>query len=316
MVVAGDPVDAAGVVGAAAAGIGRTLVDAVVAAVDDRVVVVVELAGEEIGPGETVVLRPVVAVVFMGAEGVDAKSTVLRRVRRQAVVVAEKDGLVVATDQQLGRQGAVEGPERQRPLVRQAGVEGGTQGCRRIDAGVQARGYAGVVGLVGLGAFLGDFHHHFGEEGSPLLVRPDRARRTALDGALAAAQHRRYRLQRGIGLRGRIGARHTGVGRDRVHHPRAGRESLARQHVEAWHRLGESQDAEQRAGWQPGGDVELIGVGAAGEGTQAVDRDQQSAGGGQAPSDEVAPGDLAPGDGGRQLREIPSGIFRFPEACL
>src|SRR5262249_11291081 len=65
---------------------------------------------------------------------------------------------------------------------------------------------------------------------------------------------------------------------------------IALEHVEARHRRREILDAEQRARRQAGGN--RIGVGAAHERAQALLRDEHSAGGEQAPLEQVAPGYL------------------------
>ena len=66
--------------------IGSAGIDGSEAAQLDRPVIVIELVREEERAGEAVVLRAVVAVVLMSADGVTAKAVVLRDVGRQAVV--------------------------------------------------------------------------------------------------------------------------------------------------------------------------------------------------------------------------------------
>ena len=122
--VAGDLDDATVVGGAAGPGIGRVGVDGPPPCQDDGIVVVVELAGEEVGPREAVVLGPVVPVVLVDRDRVPSEAPVLGDVERQLVPVAEEDGLAVTDLHQLGRQRPVERPQRQRSLVGQARVEG------------------------------------------------------------------------------------------------------------------------------------------------------------------------------------------------
>jgi len=95
-------VDTSAVGGAAAAGIRGVRVDAVVAGMADGPVVIVELAGEEVGSGEAVVLRPVVAVVLVGRDRVPSEAAILFRVGRESVVMAEENRLAVAAHDQLG----------------------------------------------------------------------------------------------------------------------------------------------------------------------------------------------------------------------
>ncbi|MCY1547042.1 hypothetical protein D9M68_830750 [compost metagenome] len=149
-----------------------------------------------------------------------------------------------------------------------------------------------------------------------MLVSPDRSRRAPLDRSIATTEHGGHRLLGGVGLRRGVGAGHVRVGRDRVHHPGTGGEGLARQHIEARHGLGEGLYPEQRTRWQSGGDIGTVGIGAAGEGAQSVDRNQQSAGSGQAPLDEIASRHFPLGEGACQFGKVPSGIFRFPESRL
>ena len=73
--------------------------------------------------GEAVALGRIVAVVLVRADRVEAEPAVGRGVDRQHVVVAEQDGLAVSRHQQLRRERAVEGPNRQRVLRRHARVE-------------------------------------------------------------------------------------------------------------------------------------------------------------------------------------------------
>ena len=78
--------------------------------------VVIELSGEKIGPGEAIIFRSMVTVVLMGRNGVAAKTIVLRDISRQAVVMAEENCLAIPGFHQLGRNGAVECPNGVRTL--------------------------------------------------------------------------------------------------------------------------------------------------------------------------------------------------------
>ena len=88
-------------------GIGRVLVDRVQAGEQDRIVVVVELPGEEEGAGEAVVLRAVMSVVLVGRDGVAPEAGVAPDVERQAVVMAEQDAFAITAEQQLRRNRSV-----------------------------------------------------------------------------------------------------------------------------------------------------------------------------------------------------------------
>src|SRR5439155_25110837 len=99
---------------------------------DDGIVIVVELARVEERPRKAVVLRAVVPVMLVGAQSMDAEAPVLCDVERELIAMAENDALSIAPDKELGRQGAVEGPQRQWPLVRQVRVEARRKGVRRI----------------------------------------------------------------------------------------------------------------------------------------------------------------------------------------
>ena len=146
--VARDLDEAAAVVGARRPAIGRGRVDRAHARQDDWIVVVVELAGEEEGAGEAVVLRAVVAVVLVRRDRVPPEAAVLPHVRGQSVVVAEQDAFPVPSQHQLGRQRAVEGPQRGRLLVRQAAMEVLLAARRRVDAAIQTRFDLRIVGVV------------------------------------------------------------------------------------------------------------------------------------------------------------------------
>ena len=57
--------------------------------------IVIELPREEERAGEAVVLRSVVSVVLVGADGVATEAVVLRHIRRQPVEVAEENRFTV-----------------------------------------------------------------------------------------------------------------------------------------------------------------------------------------------------------------------------
>ncbi|MNM36104.1 hypothetical protein D3C81_468120 [compost metagenome] len=131
----GCVVDEQGFTGGAGEGRASVLglgVDGVVAGQLHGPAVVVVLAGEEVGVGETIALGRGMAVVLVGREGVQAETAVGRRVDRQGIVVAHEDRLAIADHQQFYREGAVEGP--QRFVVLQWHV--------RVEAGVDAFGGA------------------------------------------------------------------------------------------------------------------------------------------------------------------------------
>src|SRR6185295_11027803 len=80
--VARDLRDAAVVGGATGPDIGASGVDALVSGQDDGIVIIIELAGVEIGPGETVVFGPVVPVVLVGRDRMPPEAAVLHDVVR------------------------------------------------------------------------------------------------------------------------------------------------------------------------------------------------------------------------------------------
>ncbi|MNN47683.1 hypothetical protein D3C81_1621160 [compost metagenome] len=97
--------------GESGASVFGTGVDGVVAGQLYRPAVVVVLPREEVGVGKAVAFGRGVTVVLVGGEGVQAEAGVGRRVDRQGVVMAHQDRLAIAHHQQLGREGAVEGPQ-------------------------------------------------------------------------------------------------------------------------------------------------------------------------------------------------------------
>src|SRR5689334_9637762 len=138
MPIARDFVDPAAAVGTARLRIGRSGVNGGKSSQHERIVIVIELVGEEVGAGESVILRAVVSVVLVRGKRVSAKAIVLRHVGRQAIVVAEQDRFSVASQHQLGRNSTVESPYRIWLLRRHAGME--LQRDRRswVNAGIQA----------------------------------------------------------------------------------------------------------------------------------------------------------------------------------
>src|SRR5207237_6524171 len=121
--------------------------------------------------------------------GMDAESPVLADVERQLVPMPEKDALAILADEQLGRQGPVERPQRVRPLVRQVRMEARREGSRRVDAGIEARWNARIVDRVDLGPLRRNGYRDHGGKPGELLVRPDRARGASLDGARVTRGH-------------------------------------------------------------------------------------------------------------------------------
>ncbi|MNZ59250.1 hypothetical protein D3C78_772810 [compost metagenome] len=105
------------------AGILGAGVDAVVTGQLDRPAIVVVLAREEERVGKTVAFRGRVAVMLMGADGVQAKAPVGRRVNRQGIVMPHQHRLAIAYLKQFGREGAVECPQRIMVLDREVGVK-------------------------------------------------------------------------------------------------------------------------------------------------------------------------------------------------
>ncbi|MCZ7626763.1 MAG: hypothetical protein M5R38_14160 [Candidatus Methylomirabilis sp.] len=302
--------DAAVVIRGAAAGIGGVRIDGVVPGTEEWPVVVVELAGVEEGPGEAVILRTVVRVVLVGADGVPPEAPVLGHVGRELVVVAEEDRLIVAGERQLGRQRPVEGPQRQGVLVGQSRVEGRPKAGCGIDAGVEVCRHPRIVHGVDLGPLLRDLDAHRREELLPPLVRPELPRRASLDRAevVDARDPSRgiRRHQRGVqALQG-------GVRQPRGDGVQDG-DRVARQDIEPWHGLREGGGRPQRAWRQARRD---LGVGARGKGAQPVRRDQQAPRRDEAPLDEVPSGDLADGVGLNDLYPVLSGMLCFSQPSL
>src|SRR6185295_18547394 len=130
------------------------VIDGVTASEDDRVVIIVELVREEVGPREAVIFRPVVSVVFVGRNRVHAKPAVVFLVYGESVVKAEQYWLAVAHLHELGRNGSVVSPDLVDLLSRQIRVKLQRDRSRRVDARIHVRRNLWIVGGVGLGAFL------------------------------------------------------------------------------------------------------------------------------------------------------------------
>src|SRR6059036_3588741 len=113
-----------------------------------------------------------VPVVLVGAQGMDSEAPVLSDVEWELIAMAENDALAIAADEQLGRQGPIEGPQRQRPLVRQIRVKGRTE-ISRVDARIEAGRDPGIVHGIDLGPFRGNGYRDRGGKPGELLVRPD-----------------------------------------------------------------------------------------------------------------------------------------------
>src|SRR5438309_6492456 len=69
---------------------------------NDWPVIVIKLVGKEECAGKAVILCSVMAIVLMRGDGIASKAAVLRHVRRQTVIVAEKYGLTVTGLHQFG----------------------------------------------------------------------------------------------------------------------------------------------------------------------------------------------------------------------
>src|SRR6185503_18135064 len=151
---------------------GRRRVDAAEPAEQDWIVVIVELSGEEEGPGKPVVLGAVMAVVLVGRDRVASEVTVVLQIERQLVAVAEQDRLAVAADHQLRGNGSVERPELERVLQRKRRVEDGRAERAAPDTGVELLVAVRVVLEIGPGALLGDLDGDARREAAELLVRP------------------------------------------------------------------------------------------------------------------------------------------------
>src|SRR5947209_797688 len=228
-------------------------------------VVVIELPGEEVRAGKTVILRAMVTVVFMGRDSVTAKAIVLRNVSGQAVVMAEENCLTVPGLDQFGRNGAVERPHRVGTLGGETWMKLQRQRRCGIDAGIQTGRNTRIVSGVSSCLSLGDFYRDLRRELAEALMRPYRAWRTSFNRPKAAAQGRINRLLSLVGLcrRSRIECRY----------------GIAGQNIKAGHGLAEWLHAKQRAGRRAcrnGIYAATRSRGAADEGIQSANRGKQS----------------------------------------
>src|ERR1700753_1755649 len=102
------------------------------------------------------------------------ESTVLGYVSRQLVVVAENNRFAITSNDQLRRNSSVEGPHRQRTLIRKI----------RVEFGMNALS----VVCVDFGAFLRGVDVNLRGELIKTLVSPILSRRTAFHWTKATAQ--------------------------------------------------------------------------------------------------------------------------------
>ena len=178
--------------------VGRRGVEGVVAPQLHGPAVVVELPGEEEGVGEAIALGGVVAVVLMGADGVQPEAPIGRRIDGQGVVVPHEHRLAIARHEQLGRHRPVEGPHGLVFLDGHAGVDahrnalGGTFRSREAGGVVVEATEAELTGLIAVhlmgvpeaaidpGSGLGGLEVDRGLELIPALVGPAWPRRATL----------------------------------------------------------------------------------------------------------------------------------------
>ena len=170
---------------------------------------------------------------------------------------------------------------------------------RRIDSRIQARRHARVIGEIRLRRFGRHFHSDSRGKSIEQLMRPYRSGWTTFDRPRAAAQFRRQRVLRRVCLFGGCGIQR--------------RDCIPRQNVEPRHRLRERLHAKQRTGRRAGRNP--VGVHAAREGTQPIDRQQQPSCCDDAPSDQVTPRDLAGGVRLYDFAAIVPSVLGFPESC-
>src|SRR5438270_5373209 len=123
MPVTRDFVNSTGIGWAAGHWIGSINVDGIMSGQNNRPVIIVKLSGEEKRAGKAVVFCAVVSVVFVGRNCVPSEAAVLSYVSGKQVVMAENDWFAVTANRQLGRNGSVEGPHRQRSLIGKIGME-------------------------------------------------------------------------------------------------------------------------------------------------------------------------------------------------
>src|ERR1700745_3888272 len=103
--------------------------------------------------------------MFVSGDRMPPETTVLPDIDGKFVVMAEQDRLTVTSQNQLGRDGSVESPHRQRSLRRQVGV--------KLKRNIAVR--------VGLCTFLSRLDSHSRRKLRPSLVPPVRSRRTPLN---------------------------------------------------------------------------------------------------------------------------------------
>ena len=192
--------DAAIVIGIASTRISSRRVDAVITRQDHRPAVIPELSWERERVRVAITLGRVVPVVVVRGQRVHAKAKVGRRIHRQSVVVAEQHAATGAGHQQLGRKGAVKGPQRARILDGHVGVEAHVNSTCRAFKARQAhrvvvettraeftRGIAVALARitetrVASCTRLRRLEALHRRELSPTLMRPTRTRRTAIAG--------------------------------------------------------------------------------------------------------------------------------------
>ena len=133
--ITADLDDAALVIGIASTRVCGRGVDGVVPRQDHGPAVIPELTWESERVRVAITLGRVVPVVVVRGERVHAEAKVGRRIHRQSIVVPEQHTATGARHQQLGREGAVKGPQRARILDGHVGVEAHVNStCRAIKA--------------------------------------------------------------------------------------------------------------------------------------------------------------------------------------
>ncbi len=128
-------------------------VDGVAPGEDDWIVVIVELIRKEEGAGKAVVLRSVMAVVFVSGDCMNAETSVLILENGKFVVETEEDWFAVTYLHELGRNASVVSPELVSVLVRQVRVKPRWKRSRRVDAGILGRRNTRIVSVIDLSPF-------------------------------------------------------------------------------------------------------------------------------------------------------------------
>src|ERR1041384_184995 len=149
MPVPRDLVQSTVVGGTACHGIRSISVHAEDAGKNNRPVVIVELAREEIRSRKTIVLSSVMAVVLVSGNRVPAKTIVLAYVKRQPVVMTEQDGLAVTALDEFGRNCSVKCPNGVCILCGQPGMKFQGYVGGGINAGIKIGSDSGVVDRIG-----------------------------------------------------------------------------------------------------------------------------------------------------------------------